>query len=717
MTQPSPQPTQKFRGKLTRSTLLFVLPLTIIPIALFGIINLYNSTHAVNILEVPQTEISESVLGSIVPEITLLAIIIFVLGIIVWVGTRRIVRPIEEISATAIAFAEGDNQARAVVNRKDEIGLLAYSFNCVADQVVTRNNSMEKTIESRTRHLQIVSELAQVVTSAVSLEEMLSKAVNLITERFNYYHAAIFLMGRGGDNLVLREAAGEASHQQLERWLNIAVGSRSIVGNVAATNHPRIADDVKQDHYYLELESLPGTQSEVAIPLSIGGRVLGVLDVQSNELKAFDDQDVATLQILARQIASAIQNIRLLENTKIDLLTANLLYQTSHRLTTAETIQSSFLILAEILQQVQFTSQVFSFKSSELQRVDITSSENSNHVSDVGISLTKEDVNQLLNELSWQVVQSNDLPSGLPDILSGLVKEIGYREFVLIPLLLNERLTGLIILGSDTENALNPSSIDLFNSIAQMMNATLDRIEASHRITASFTELQSLSALSQAISTETNLDNLFEILHRQIIQTVGDVNFLIALYDTSTQLIEIPYMTEGDQIVSIPNFPLGQGLTSIVIRTQQPLMIVEDTINRTRALGAIVTSGKAAQSWLGVPLMVAGEIVGALAVQDLENEHRFDEDDLRLLNTLAAQVAPTIRNARLLAVTQETAERDRQLYEITSNIRQATSIPEILELTTRELSKVLNLKKAKIEINTDATHTKNQDNGTEEKTA
>ena len=151
-----------------------------------------------------------------------------------------------------------------------------------------------------------------------------------------------------------------------------------------------------------------------------------------------------------------------------------------------------------------------------------------------------------------------------------------------------------------------------------------------------------------------------------------------------------------------------------VIKTRQPLMIVEDTINRTKALGAIVTGGKMAQSWLGVPMVIAGEVVGAIAVQDLENEHRFDEDDLRLLTALAGQVAPTVRNARLLAITQENAERDRQLYEITSNIRRANSIPEILEMTTRELSQVLNLKKAKIELSVDPSKLKNRDNGSEE---
>ena len=108
-------------------------------------------------------------------------------------------------------------------------------------------------------------------------------------------------------------------------------------------------------------------------------------------------------------------------------------------------------------------------------------------------------------------------------------------------------------------------------------------------------------------------------------------------------------------------------------------------------------------------------MVGAVVVQDTDREYRFDDDDLRLLTTLAGQVAPTIRNARLLSEAQETAERDRRLYEVTDKIRQATSIQSILEITTQELSKILNLKTAKIEISVDPTTLSKRDNGSEEK--
>jgi GAF domain-containing protein len=114
-------------------------------------------------------------------------------------------------------------------------------------------------------------------------------------------------------------------------------------------------------------------------------------------------------------------------------------------------------------------------------------------------------------------------------------------------------------------------------------------------------------------------------------------------------------------------------------------------------------------------MVVAGEIVGAIVVQDLEREHRFDEDDLRLITALASQVASTIRTARLLADAQESAERDRRLYEITDAIRKANTIQDILEVTTQEISRALDLRKASIAISVDPPSLENRDNGKEEK--
>jgi GAF domain-containing protein len=186
-------------------------------------------------------------------------------------------------------------------------------------------------------------------------------------------------------------------------------------------------------------------------------------------------------------------------------------------------------------------------------------------------------------------------------------------------------------------------------------------------------------------------------VHREATSIIGNVNFAIAIYDDQQDNITIPYMFDGQTIRSIDAFPVGEGLTSIVIRTKQSLMLVEDTENKSRELGAKLV-GKPAKSWLGVPMLVGGEVIGAIILQDLENEGRFDEDDQQLLETISVQVAVAVRNARLLETTYRQAARQQLLVEITSKIRGASNIPEILETTTSELSRAFGAPRARIEI-------------------
>ncbi|HBX68797.1 MAG TPA: hypothetical protein DEH25_05285 [Chloroflexi bacterium] len=672
------------------------------------------SIEAALILEAPQSVITEPLQASAQIQIALLIVALVILSFAIWLATQRIVNPILEVSRTAQDFADGNLRARTVVNRKDEIGLLAYSFNHVADELVNLNRSLESQVEARTRQIRAVAEVTQISTSTADLEELLARIVELAVEQFGYYHSAIYLLDRGGDYAVLQQAAGKSSEEFLAERFRVVVGSHSIIGTVAATNAPWAAHDVKQDPYYEESKSLPETQSEAAVPLSISDRVMGVLDVQSDTLRTFDEEEISTLETLAKQAASAIQNLRLLEETQIDLQSTNLLYQTSHRLADVTTKIEVIETLTEILGPVPtYTWATFNFEAKELQSVGKSANFGALQKKDLRIPVTRAEI-KTLTTLSREIIQTDSAPADLLDALLELARQANCQAFTLMPLMAGNHFSGLILLGSDDLGTMTPTNLEPYYSIAEMAATALEKIAAIETITESYAELQSLNSISQAISTETDLNNLFEILHRQIIQAMGEINFLVALYNSTTEYIEIPYMTDGDRTVSIPSFPLGQGLTSIVIRSQQPLMIIEDTVNRAASLGAIITSDKPAQSWLGVPMIVGGEVVGTIVVQDTENEFRFDEDDLRLLTTLSGQVAPIIRNARLLGDAQEAAERDRQLYEITDKIRRATSIEAILETTTKELSQILDLKQAKIEITVDPATITDQDNGAQE---
>ena len=168
-------------------------------------------------------------------------------------------------------------------------------------------------LEQRAVQLRSAAEITRDATAARGLDDLLDRAVNMIRRHFGFYHVGIFLLDEADEYAVLRMATGEAGRQLLEQRHRLRVGKSGIVGYVASTGEPRIALDVGADAVHFRNPLLPETRSEMSLPLRIGRRVNGVLDVQSQEEAAFDNEDVSILQTIADQLAVAIENARLLQ--------------------------------------------------------------------------------------------------------------------------------------------------------------------------------------------------------------------------------------------------------------------------------------------------------------------------------------------------------------------------------------------------------------------
>ena len=178
---------------------------------------------------------------------------------------------------------------------------------------------------------------------------------------------------------------------------------------------------------------------------------------------------------------------------------------------------------------------------------------------------------------------------------------------------------------------------------------------------------------------------------------MGDVSFLIALYNADTEMVHIPYAYENKQPLSIPPFPPGEGLTSVIISSGQPLMLVKDVEHQSQELGAKIL-GAPAKSFLGIPLKVVGDVIGAMIIQDDKQEYRFDEDDLNFLSLLASQVAITLRNLLMLDEIQGKAEKDRIVTDISSKLWASTDVEIIMRTAIHEIGHTLRASKGLIQV-------------------
>ncbi|MFM8322022.1 MAG: cache domain-containing protein [Chloroflexota bacterium] len=241
-------------------------------------------------------------------------------------------RPVQVLTDTARAIAGGDLAAVARVESEDELGLLAEAFNSMNAQLRELISGLEQRVSERTRdlerrseQLQVTAEVAREAAAIRSPAQLLSDVTRRISERLGHYHVGIFLIeseraGASGQPAVsyavLKAANSDGGQVMLARGHRLQVGQVGIVGYVAASGRPRIALDTGRDAVFFNNPDLPNTHSEVALPLKAGERVIGVLDVQSKKTGAFGEEDLATLQILADQVALAIENARLIEESR-----------------------------------------------------------------------------------------------------------------------------------------------------------------------------------------------------------------------------------------------------------------------------------------------------------------------------------------------------------------------------------------------------------------
>lgn len=174
-----------------------------------------------------------------------------------------------------------------------------------------RVHERTQALERRANQLKAAAEVSHAAASIRDLDDLLSTATQLISERFDFYHVGIFLLDSEGEYAVLRTANSEGGQRMMARNHRLKVGELGIVGMVTGTGKAHIALEVGRDATYFNNPDLPETRSEMALPLIVANRVLGALDIQSQEEHAFTEEDIAVMQVLADQLVIAIQNAQL----------------------------------------------------------------------------------------------------------------------------------------------------------------------------------------------------------------------------------------------------------------------------------------------------------------------------------------------------------------------------------------------------------------------
>ncbi len=494
-------------------------------------------------------------------------------------------------------------------------------------------------LERQTAQLQVGAEVSREAAAILDVNRLLDTTVRLISERFGFYHAGVFLVDDPGEYAILRAASSEGGQRMLERGHRLSIGKVGIVGYVAATGEPRIALDVGEDAVYFDNPDMPNTRSEMGLPLTVRGRTIGVLDVQDTQEAAFTDNDVTALQTLADQLAVAIDNARLVERTEAQLHELGLLYGKYSTSAWAD------------LESDRALNYVY-------DRIDVTQVE----------KLSAPALNMSLAQGETVALVESDT-----------VSKKGQDKTLVTPIRLQDQIVGALgIQETNGGRGWSPNEIALIEAVSDQVALALENARHFAETQKSAQQRQTLNELARSLAARLDVDSVLEETYWWTSRLLDTTNFYIAFFDPETGVVSFPLAVENNERVTWQPRQMGEGLTEYVIQNKQPLLIQENVDQWLEEQG-IANIGMASLSWLGVPLIVGDQVLGIMAVQSETASHAYDESAQGLLTAVASQTAIALQNARLFRETESALAQTEVLYRVGEIISQLTGLEETFQ--------------------------------------
>ena len=539
----------------------------------------------------------------------------------------------------------------------DSAGNMVGAIESVRD--VTERKRLERQIQEslarRGVQVQTSTEVAQEIATAPALEELFRRVVTLVKERFGYYHAQIFRYEPALNAMLLVAGYGKAGEKMLAASHRLEMG-RGVVGTAAAAGQTVLAADVMQDHDWKPNPDLPATRGELAVPIKLREQVLGILDVQSDQAGALTAEDQLLLEGLCGQIAVAMEDTRLRQETEERLRELTTLYRATSRegweaFRQAAELPSGYLFDRTVIQPAEdlWTPEI----ARAVERQALVSSASSR------VAATK----------------AQESPNG---------------GSAVAPLSVRGEVVGALGVYDDPQHPMSSDDLALVESVSEQVALALESARLYEEARARAEELSTLNDIGRQLSSALSLEDLYRVVHQQVSRLFDTNSFFIGTYEAGSDHWQMAYHIEERQPAELGPRSLKAGFGSYMIKTQKPLMAntaqeMEDFIQTQN----ITRVGPSAKAWLGVPLIAAGQVVGVMAVQSYSQENIYTPRDLALFSMIGNQAAIAIQNARLFEQTQARARREQTLREITARVRSSTDPDAVMRALVRELGTVL----------------------------
>lgn len=546
----------------------------------------------------------------------------------------------------------GAGQARGMSDittsaEADEIDMMIAGMDTASRRISDLTRQIEREVRRRNRDIEIAARIGRETATLTDIDTLLNRTIQLITTELGFYHAQVFLVDEARRYAVLVYSHGEAGRQLLARGHKIAIGTQTVIGQVTSTAKPVIVNNTttgKGKHGFNAL--LAATRAEMGLPLIIGQEVIGVLDIQSAEENVFHEEDLAAYELLADQLAVAINK-------------ANLLAESQRRIEEIDRLNRQ--LTRDAWQDANLPEEASGYRY-DLMKIEPASAHTA-HTDGFEVPITVR--GEMIGSLTAQLDSSKRLSEGDKAIMRAVSDRVALA-------LENARLF------RETQSALSETS-------------------GLYQLTRYLNEASTLPDVLQAIIVSSIPDAdggqvwIFE--DYEVRPEVAEVRTDLVLIERAEEDMLMVgrriRFTDHPFLTRMPSNAVT--IINDVSRDNRLDYRLKDYLQRLNATSALL-----------IPLNVRGEWVGLILII-FEEKRSFSEREGRLFSGIIDQAGIAIDNRLLLEQTELALQRNENLYAASRIINQAQSLADLVRAVAVTQDTNLNFHLALLEGELDET--------------
>jgi PAS domain S-box-containing protein len=549
----------------------------------------------------------------------------------------------------------GDTVLRATNGQETPVSLVIMAHKDESEEVrrfsvtgrdISARRRTEELSSRQATSLETVAEISTASATLVEVDRLLQEVVDVTKERFDLYHAHVYLLNAAGDALELVAGAGQVGRTMVEQGHRLPLETPdSPVAQAARSRRSVTVDDVQSEGAFLLHPQLPETRAEMALPMFVGGQLAGVLDVQDKRAGRFDEADLNIFNALASQVAVAVENARSFARAQATVTETNVLMRRLTREGWEDYLREQSPMLA---------ARGFLFDAERISPVSPLESEAPALEADgrAVLAETLQIHDQVVGQLAL-VAQDGAFDDEAAELVAAIAAQLSAR-------IENLRLTNETQLALSETAALYRAGTDL--NRARSYEEVLD-VMREHSVAGRDASAVALVLFDQPWTTDSKPGRLD-----------------VAAFWSAFKLTDEP-LSEFTPLLS----PIGE-----LLNPDGPTFVADVEHDAVLASGvrqfyAGTLRGKSA---LFAPLVVGGQWIGYLTTA-FNEERDVAESELRRLQTLVGQASVAIQSISLLQAAQKRARQERVLREVSTRVRSVTDVDLIMKTAVREIGQAL----------------------------